>query len=281
VDDIDMGITHVIRGEDHLSNSSKHVEIFEALGAPAPVFAHIPLILKTIGSGKMSKRDQGALIEDYKARWFLPEAVRNYLCLLGWSPKDDREILPIEEIIALFDLKQISKNNARFDEKKMAHINGHYLRHLSPEAFTNFCTSALQSAGLVSEKTDPKHLARVLSACQEKIRDVESLPNFCAHFFADDFSFDDAAQEKVFKQGDPSARIREFLAALSSLSDFTEKGLEDLVAALAQTHGCKTGDYIHPVRFAVSGQSVGIGFYRLLHILGKELVIKRLEKFPR
>ncbi|MDR0727439.1 MAG: glutamate--tRNA ligase [Puniceicoccales bacterium] len=279
VDDIDMGITHVIRGEDHLSNSSKHVELFEALGAPTPVFAHIPLILKTVGGGKMSKRDQGALVEDYKARRFLPEAVRNYLCLLGWSPKDDREILPIEEIITLFDLKQISKNNARFDEKKLAHMNGHYLRNLSPETFVDFCKPALQSAGLVSEKTDPAYLAQVLNACQEKVRDVESLPNFCVHFFADNFPFDEAARGKIFKQEGPLVRIREFLEALPSLSDFTEGSLEALVVALSEVHGCKTGDYIHPIRFAVSGQSVGVGFYRLLHILGKDRVIKRLKEF--
>ncbi|MDR2677139.1 MAG: glutamate--tRNA ligase [Puniceicoccales bacterium] len=279
VDDIDMGITHVIRGEDHLSNSSKHVEIFEALGMPTPIFAHIPLILKTVGSGKMSKRDQGALVEDYKARRFLPEAVRNYLCLLGWSPKDDREILPIEEIIALFELKQISKNNARFDEKKLAHMNGQYLRHLPPEAFASFCTPVLKSAGLISEKTSPSYLLQVLRACQEKVRDVESLPSFCAYFFTDDFPFDATAREKIFKQGDPLSRIREFLEALPSLTDFTEENLEALVGALSQAHGCKTGDYIHPLRFAVSGQSVGVGFYQLFHILGKETVMKRLAKF--
>ncbi|MDR1456816.1 MAG: glutamate--tRNA ligase [Puniceicoccales bacterium] len=279
VDDIDMAITHVIRGEDHLSNSSKHVEIFQALNVATPIFAHIPLILKTVGSGKMSKRDQGALVEDYKARWFLPEAVRNYLCLLGWSPKDDREILPIEEIIALFDLKQISKNNARFDEKKLAHVNGEYLRKLPAKAFIDFCTPALKCAGLISPKTDSSHLENVLTACQEKVRDVESLPNFCTHFFTNDFPVDEKAREKIFKQGNPLVCIREFLGALSSLRDFTEEDLETMVTKLAQSNNCKTGDYIHPIRFAVSGQSVGIGFYRLLCILGKDEVIKRLEKF--
>src|SRR5690606_27843029 len=130
VDDITMKITHVIRGEDHLSNTSKHTELFKAFGAPLPVFAHIPLILKEDGPGKMSKRDKGALIEDYRRRGFLPEAVRNYLCLLGWSPKDDREVMPIEEIIRIFDLPQINQNNARFDEKKLSFINSRYLHEL-------------------------------------------------------------------------------------------------------------------------------------------------------
>jgi glutamyl-tRNA synthetase len=158
-------------------------------------------------------------------------------------------------------------------------MNGHYLRHLRPEIFANFCKPALRSAGLISGETDSAHLATVLGACQEKIRDVESLPNFCAPFFTDDFPFDEAAREKIFKQGNPSARIREFLDALPSSVDFAGENLEVLVGTLSQTHGCKTGDYIHPIRFAVSGQSVGIGFYQLLHILGKEWVISRLEKF--
>jgi glutamyl-tRNA synthetase len=279
VDDIDMHITHVIRGEDHLSNSSKHVEIFAALGAPAPIFAHIPLILKTVGSGKMSKRDQGALIEDYKARGFLPEAVRNYLCLLGWSPKDDREILPIEEIIKLFDLKSISKNNARFDEKKLAYVNSEYLRRLPLGTFVERCKSVLLGANLINDQTDPSYVEQVFAACQEKVRNVETLPAFCAYFFTDDFPFDGAAREKIFKQSDPLLRIREFLSALAPLSMFDEENLEALVARLAESTSNKTGDYIHPIRFAVSGQSVGPGFYRLLQILGKERVSKRLEAF--
>jgi len=123
VDDIEMQITHVIRGEDHLSNTSKHLELFKAFGVEPPKYAHIPLILKTDGPGKMSKRDRGALIEEYQQRRYLPEAVRNYLCLLGWTPTDGREVLPIADIIAQFEVGAVHQSNARFDERKMSNVN--------------------------------------------------------------------------------------------------------------------------------------------------------------
>ncbi len=135
VDDITMQITHVIRGEDHLSNTSKHTELFKAFGAPLPVYAHIPLILKQNGPGKMSKRDQGALVEEYQRRGYLPEALVNFLCLLGWSPKDDSEKMPIAEVIRRFDLPGINQTNARFDEKKLAHMNMTYLLEQPADRF--------------------------------------------------------------------------------------------------------------------------------------------------
>ncbi|KXU35794.1 glutamate--tRNA ligase [Cephaloticoccus primus] len=137
VDDITMGITHVIRGEDHLSNTSKHVELFNAFGAPLPQFAHIPLILKQQGPGKMSKRDQGALIEEYQQRGYLPQALVNFLSLLGWNPSDDREKMPLAEIIRLFDLAQVNQSNARFDDKKLAHMNMLYLLELPADDFVS------------------------------------------------------------------------------------------------------------------------------------------------
>ena len=135
VDDMEMKISHVIRGEDHLSNTSKHLELYKALGAPAPKFAHIPLILKTDGPGKMSKRDRGSLVEEYRDKFFLPNALINYLSLLGWSPKDDRELMSLDEIIAAFDLVGINKTHARFDEKKLAFMNAEHLKQLPKEEF--------------------------------------------------------------------------------------------------------------------------------------------------
>jgi glutamyl-tRNA synthetase len=279
VDDIDMGITHVIRGEDHLSNSSKHVEIFQAFGVSTPVFAHIPLILKTEGSGKMSKRDHGALIEDYQKRHFLPEAVRNYLCLLGWSPKDDREILPIQEIIELFDLRQISKNNARFDEKKLIHMNGEYLRALAANDFAKKCRPALRDAALVGETTDETYFRKVLGICQEKVRSIELLADFCGYFFSENYELNPVSLKKLQTSGNPQERVREFLHAVDSLADFDEFHLEEMVAKLAQLFGNKTGEYIHAVRFAVSGRTVGPSFYRMLCVLGRAKIIARLQKF--
>ncbi len=279
VDDITMHITHVIRGEEHLSNTPKHVVLFEALGAPVPHYAHIPLILKTHGAGKMSKRDQGALIEEYQKKNYLPEAVRNYLCLLGWSPKDDREVLPIEEVIRLFDLPGIVQHNARFDEKKMAFINTHYVRALPAGNLAWLGRPILAEAGLVRDDTPEDYVQAVLTLCQEKIRALDELPHFCAYFFREDFAMDAAAREKLLKSGDPLARLRELQAALIAQADFADAALEKTVQELAAQHGVKTADYIHAARLAVSGMSVGPSLYGLLRVLGKERVLTRLDKF--
>ena len=273
IDDITMKISHIIRGEDHLSNTSKHIELFKAFGAPLPTFAHIPLILKSSGAGKMSKRDEGVFIEEYQKRHFLPEALRNYMCLLGWSPKEDREILPIEEIITLFDLPNINKNNARFDEKKLAYINTEYLRNLPLETFSQLAKP------LLADIEQTAYLKEVLSICQEKIRSLEHLPEFIPYFFTEDFPYDTKAKEKLFKKGSPLTRIREIQFALKKIKSFDLESLEALVHTLAEEHGVQTGDYIHATRFAVSGTGVGPGFYQLLKVLGKTRVLKRLEKF--
>ncbi|MDR2576911.1 MAG: glutamate--tRNA ligase [Puniceicoccales bacterium] len=277
VDDIAMRITHVIRGEDHLSNSSKHVELFHAFGQTPPIFAHIPLILKTVGSGKMSKRDSGSLVEEYRRRHFLPEAVRNYLCLLGWSPKNDREILSPSEMTQLFELSGINHNNARFDEKKLAHMNGEYVRRLP---FDDFCCRAmpvLQEAHFLDGDVAADYIHSVLRICQEKLRGLEDIGTFCAYFFSENFPRDEKSWEKISRGGEPLARASEFLRAARELDEFAAENLEALVQQLADAHGRKTGEYIHAVRYAVSGQSVGPGFYALLQVLGRERVCRRLE----
>src|SRR5476649_2762233 len=147
VDDIGMGITHVIRGEDHFLNTTKHTELMKAFGAPLPVYAHIPLILKQNGPGKMSKRDQGALIEDYRKRGYLPEGIVNFLSLLGWNPGDDREKMPIADVIRLFDLPGVNQSNARFDDKKLAHMNMVYLLALPAEEFVALARNCFQQQG--------------------------------------------------------------------------------------------------------------------------------------
>jgi glutamyl-tRNA synthetase len=279
VDDIAMETTHIIRGEDHLSNTSKHVELFKAFGAPLPLFAHIPLILKTHGSGKMSKRDQGALVEEYQKRHYLPEALRNFLCLLGWSPKDDREILPIEEIIKLFDLHGINKNNAHFDDKKLAHINGEYVRMIPMDRLVTEGKQILKDAGLLNGSITDAYIADVLKLAQEKMKGLEDIPTFLRYFFTDNYGFDEEAHQKIFKKGEPLGHLKAIHGALQATSDFSDANLEAIVNGLAQEHGTGTGSYIQVTRFALSGMSVGPSFYGLLRVLGKERVLSRLERF--
>lgn len=279
VDDIAMHITHVIRGEDHLSNTSKHIELYKAFGVEPPKFAHIPLILKTEGSGKMSKRDRGALIEEYQSRHFLPAAVRNFLCLLGWTPKDGREILPIQDIIEQFDLRDVHQANARFDERKMAHFNQEYLRALPDESFCWLAAPVLGEAGVIDEKTDENYLQRVLALCKPKMNALESLPNFVGYFFKDNFPIDEKGLAKLCKKSDPAARCRELIPALEAAPDVAPETVDTVFAALGKEHGVKPTDYFAPLRFAVSGQPGGPGLHEILALIGRERTVARLKNF--
>ena len=282
VDDIAMRITHVIRGEDHLSNTSKHVELFKAFGVTPPQFAHLPLILKDpkMGKGKMSKRDRGALIEEYQERHFLPAAVRNAVALLGWNPGDDREIMDIGDIIAAFDIANIQKGAARFDEAKMAHINFQYLKALPVETYAWFARPVLGAAGLISEDHCEDHLQRVLALCQEKITSLEALPEFCGYFFIDAFKVDEKVRDKILRKGDPAALANEVIAALEAVpaDGWDGAALDAAFNALAAAHGEEKPFRWWPLtRFAVSGVSSGPDFIPMLEVLGRETVLRRLR----
>jgi glutamyl-tRNA synthetase len=284
VDDITMKISHVIRGEDHLSNTSKHVELFNAFGVTPPTFAHLPLILKDpkMGKGKMSKRDRGALIEEYQQRHFLPVAVRNAIALLGWNPGDDREVMEIDEIISAFDIKDIQKGAARFDEAKTAHINFQYLKALPVETYAWFARPVLTEKGLIAENHDEDHLQMVLGICQEKITSLEALPDFCGYFFSDDYAENEKVRGKLLKKGDPAALASEVTAALSAVAagDWNPDGLEKAFAELARANGEEKPFRWWPLtRFAVSGVSGGPDFLPMLHIMGRDIVLSRLERF--
>ncbi|MDP0501307.1 MAG: glutamate--tRNA ligase family protein [Verrucomicrobiota bacterium JB022] len=284
VDDIEMKITHVVRGEDHLSNTSKHIEIFNAFGAPVPQYAHLPLILKDPqdGKGKMSKRDRGALIEEYQQRHFLPAAVRNFLALLGWSPKDDREKLDIAEIIEKFELKDIQKGAARFDEKKMAHLNQEYLKTLPVETYAWQARPVLTEAGLLAEDADEDYLQRVLALCQEKVDALENLPSFTRYFFSEEYTEDEKGREKLLKKGDPKARLQEVHAALAKLSDeqWEDSNIAEAFQQLALAHQQDKPFGWWPItRFALSGTTSGPDFIPMIAVLGRDRVLARLERF--
>lgn len=279
VDDIAMGITHVIRGEDHLSNTSKHVELFRAFGVEPPQFAHIPLILKESGPGKMSKRDKGALIEDYAQRGFLPSAVRNYIALLGWNPKDDREKLDIDEIIELFDFPGINKGNARFDEQKLASLNAEYLRELNIGSFTFLARPILAGAGVIAEDEDEDYVQAVLGLAQPKARSLEDLPAYVGYFFSDAYPTDPETAARLAKKGDPAALLAGVLPVLEGLERFTAAELEAALEAHAAQQVQKIFAYFPALRFAVSGLGGGPDLLPMLEVLGRERVCSRIRRF--
>ncbi|MCH2036866.1 MAG: glutamate--tRNA ligase [Puniceicoccaceae bacterium] len=281
VDDISMGITHVIRGEDHLSNTSKHVELFRAFGVDPPVFAHIPLILKQSGPGKMSKRDQGALIEDYESRGFLPAAVRNYISLLGWNPKDDRESekMEIEEIIELFDFPGINKGNARFDEQKLSALNTEYLRALNVESFAFLAAPFLIEAGTIDATVEEDYLQAVLRLCQPKARSLESLPELCRYFFTDSYLMDEKTAAKISKKSDPKVILTPILTLLKAHDCFTADAIYEALQDYSESQGVKVFSYFPALRFALSGQSGGPDLMPMLEVLGRARVVRRLQAF--
>lgn len=279
VDDICMEITNVIRGQDHLTNTNKHIEIFKAFDAPLPQFAHIPLILKTDGHGKMSKRDRGALIEEYQQKNFLPEAVRNYLCLLGWNPKNDKEIMDISEIIEHFDFPGIVKSNARFDERKMAHFNTEHIRGLSPKKFETLAKAAIKSESDIDVGSDEEYIGKVLALCQPKVANMESFPSMVRSFFCEDYPFDEAAKEKIFKKGDPLARAAELVDLFATLDDFSHDAIYAAIAKLAETKGVKTTEYFPILRYAVSGMAGGPDLMPMLEVLGRDKTVSRIKAY--
>jgi glutamyl-tRNA synthetase len=275
IDDIEMKISHVIRGEDHLSNTPKHIELYRALGATPPHFAHIPLILNRDGS-KMSKRDEGARVATYIEQGYVPEAVRNYLCLLGWSPKDNREKIDIAEVVKLFELEKVNRRNAAFDLDKCFWLNGQYIAQMSLDRFIELARPFLKKADI--DVSDKNYLRAVLSIVKEKIKLLSDVLEWTRYFFIENYEFDPSAVEKVFGKPEAAERLSALRDEFGKIENWNLEAVESTLKNLAHKLGCKTGDLVHPARVAVSGRSVGPSLYHMLEVMGKERVLKRFDR---
>ncbi len=272
VDDIEMGITHVIRGEDHLSNTPKHLELFAALGAPPPAYGHIPLILNKDGT-KMSKRDQGAAVGSYIEGGYAPEAVVNYVALLGWSPKDGSEKLSVEELVARFDLAQVNRKSAHFDLEKCNWLNAQHLMHAPLERYVALARPWLERAGITA---DDAQLAPVLALVREKVKFLTELPEWIGFFFTEEYPFTPEAEAKLRAPG-ALDRLRQLAAAYAEVPAWEATALEAALKALASAQGVKAAEFVHPARTAVSGKTVGPSLYHMLEVLGRERVQARFQ----
>ena len=276
IDDLEMKITHVIRGEDHLSNTAKHIALFRALGAEPPHYAHVPLILNPDGS-KMSKRDTGASLSGYLSDGYAPEAVVNYLCLLGWSPKHDREKVPIQEIIHLFDLPQILRHNARFDIDKLHWLDGEYIREMNDERFRELGGQALSRAGYEVGKFPIEYTKAALDTCKGKIKRFGELGPYAGFYFVEEVKIDPAVAAKDFT-AENRARLQKLREAFSGLASFDARTLETTLKTVAVELGVKAGALVHPTRLACTGSAAGPSLYHLLEVLGKARVLSRLDR---
>jgi glutamyl-tRNA synthetase len=275
VDDLEMKITHVIRGEDHLSNTAKHLALFRAFGVEPPQYGHIPLILNIDGT-KMSKRDTGASLQSYIDGGYTPEAIVNYLYLLGWSPKENREIMAIEEVIKMFDLPQILRHNARFDIDKLHWVNGEYIRTMTMERFKELGIQALHRGGLDTTKYSKEYVDAAFVTCKEKIKQFTELPPYAGFYFKDEIELDAAAKAEFTPE--VKTRVAALLNAYRGVTDFHANVLQETLKATAKTLGVKPGLLVHPLRMAVTGSTIGPSLYHLLEIVGREKTLRRLEK---
>lgn len=276
VDDLEMNITHVIRGEDHLSNTNKHIALFRAFGLEPPKYAHIPLIFNIDGT-KMSKRDKGSSLLSYLEEGYAPEAVVNYLSLLGWSPKGNREKLGIPELIELFDLPGVLRHNARFDLTKLNWLNGEYLREMDDDRFYEQSIHALARAGIDTNRHPLQYVKAALDTCKGKLKLFGELPAYAGFYFREEIEYDPEAARKDFT-AENKPRVAKLREALKALEPFDHDNIGRTLGEVAKGLGVKTGVLVHPTRLACCGNTAGPSLYHLLAILGKDRVLQRLDR---
>lgn len=269
VDDLEMQMSHVIRGEDHLMNTPKHLQLFEALGQDPPAYAHIPLILNADGS-KMSKRDQGAAVHEYQERGFLPAAVNNFIALLGWSPKDADEIFSSGELVERFSLESVNRAPSRFDWDKCQWLNQQHLMALSPSEFAAAAEPHVKGSG-ISMTADYEAMA---ASVQEKVQTLNEVADMI-DFYLELPPADEEILGKVRKNSDASTLLNELADRLEKLSDWSHPS--DSISATAEAHGIKPGKLMFPLRVALSRRAAGPGLDDMLAILGKEESIRRIR----
>ena len=275
VDDIEMKISHVIRGEDHLSNTSKHIELFKAFGVEPPKFAHIPLILNNDGS-KMSKRDTGASMETYMDGGYLPSALINYLSLLGWSPKDDTEVMPVAELIERFDLSGVQRANARFDMVKLDWQNYEHIRAMPEEDFKDRALEQLKSANINTSDFKNSYIEAAVATCTDKIKNLNDFAAYIGFYFQQEVSFDQDSAEKALTP-DNKPYLSALREAYAELAQFDADSLQEALKATAVSCEVKNKLLVMPARVACTGSKVGPSLYHLFEVLGQTEVLKRFD----
>jgi len=279
IDDYTMGISHVIRGEDHISNTPKQLFIYKALSWTPPEFAHLPLLLGPDRS-KLSKRHGVTSVTEYKKMGYLPTALVNYLALLGWTPQENREIYTVEELIELFDLKKVTKNPGIFDITKLEWINTQHIRALPKEKLAELTYPFLKEAGLVKEENfDWNYYLKVVSLLQERLKTLAQIREYGDYFFLDDLDYDKETVKKVIKTDKLPEYLRKLAFEWERLEVFTAENLEKTLKNLTEILNISTGTLIHPVRVALTNKTVGPSLYELVEVLGKEKTIRRIKKF--
>jgi len=280
VDDLDMEITHVIRGADHISNTPKQILLYQAAKQPLPEFAHLPLILGP-DKKRLSKRHGATSVMAYAEMGYLPEAFFNYLALLGWSPDDNREILSREELIKLFSLEGVGKANAVFAIEKLDWFNSQYIRIAPPSYLRELVVSELRRKKIFNEKAEDSSdnsIDAALELLRNRARKISDFSTVFRAFFTDDFEYDTQAAQKYLN----APALRELIAALleeyQKDTNFTLQSTEETLRRLAEAKGAKAGLIINALRVGLTGQGVAPGLFEVMQVLGRQRTLDRMRR---
>lgn len=274
VDDLEMEITHVIRGEDHLMNTPKHLQLIEAFGGVAPKYAHIPLILNADGS-KMSKRDEGAAVGDYPRQGFLPGAVVNFIALLGWNPKTEREIFTLAELADVFTLENVNRSPGRFDFEKCKWVNQQHLSDVGIEDFAAAAKPFVEAEGLPV----PANFVAVTAAVKDKVRLLGEVPAAVDFLLKKDFEYDGETVTKVRGNAAAGGLLVSLAAAFEAMPDWSGDAAKAALNEAALAAGAKPGQLMFPLRAALSGRAHGPDLGEMMNLLGRDRCADRIRKF--
>ena len=283
VDDHLMRITHVIRAVEHLPNTQIHMQLQEALGIAPPAYAHLPLILGEDRT-KLSKRHGAVAVTDYEQQGFLPEAMFNFLVLLGWSPGDEREVMSREEILSSFSLEACDSSPSVFDVQKAEWMNGEYMKLMAPEVIAERLLPLLQEARLMEDSPSAERwewLVRVVDLMRERARLLTTFVSWGQYFFTDDYEYENRARHKWLSREEVPDRLETLADRLQLLATWDHQSIETAVRGLAEGLEVSAAKVIHPCRAAVTGTTIGPSLFHLMELLDQEAVIGRLQRSAR
>ncbi len=276
IDDITQGVTHIIRGDDHVENTFKHIFLFHALGAPVPKYAHLPMIINAQGK-PYSKRDGDAFVGDFREKGFLPETLFNYLSLLGWSPKDGREKMSRQELIDAFTLEGCLRGPSQMDIQKMTNLNGQYIAAMPFDAFLKDALEEANKLPWGGDKLDQKLFSEVAKFMQSRVKRFVDIAQW-EYFFVDEPSYDEKVCEKLLKDENHRKALASLPDKLAALADFTAASVEKIVEETAAQFEIPHGKLNQPLRAAVTGTNIGAGIFETIELIGKDRTIARLRK---
>ncbi|MDD3852189.1 MAG: glutamate--tRNA ligase [Syntrophomonadaceae bacterium] len=274
VDDHCMNITHVIRAEEHLSNTPRQVHIYEALGWSLPYFAHVSMILAPDRS-KLSKRHGATSVQEFRDQGYLPQALLNYLALLGWSPGDDMDILSLSQMISLFDLNNVSKSAAIYDMEKLTWMNGNYITELGIEDLFSVIEAEARSKQLLSND-NRDYFVKVISLVRSRVKTIVELFASIDYFFISPSTYDEKGAEKYFRKNDAIGKLQ-IVDSLLASNPFKAEQIEIAFRSKADEMGYKAADLIHPTRLALSGRTNTPGLFEIMELLGPQVCKERIE----